>query len=363
MGILVTLMALLAGCSAGSPSSASSPTSSGSSSSTGPVNSDGTPSTMAGAPQGSGAAGSLQSAYINVVNKLRPSVVEIDTGKALGSGIIFDNKGDIVTNDHVVSGAHSFTVTRFDGKTSSASLVGEYPPDDLAMIKVKDTTNLTPATFADSSKLQVGDITVAIGNPLGLQSSVTTGIVSAVGRTVSEGNGVTLPQTVQTSAAINPGNSGGALADLDGAVIGIPTLAAIEPTQQNLGGGAAPGIGFAIPSNTVKMIGDQLASQGKVTQSGRGALGIVAGSGYDQLGRQVGVVIEKVQGGGGADMAGLKSGELITSINNMAIHTLADLGDALATLKPGDKAQVKVLNQDGSRKTVTVTLGQLPGGG
>lgn len=353
MGALVTLMALLAGCTAASPTS--------SASSSGRANSGGTPSTMAGAPQGSGAAGSLQSAYVNVVGKLRPSVVEIDTGTALGSGIIFDNKGDIVTNDHVVSGASSFTVTRFDGKTSSASLVGEYPPDDLAMIKVKDTTNLTPATFADSSKLQVGDIAVAIGNPLGLQSSVTTGIVSGVGRTVSEGNGVTLPQTVQTSAAINPGNSGGALADLDGAVIGIPTLAAIEPTQQNLGGGAAPGIGFAIPSNTVKMIGDQLASQGKVTQSGRGALGIVAGSGYDPSGRPVGVVIEKVQSGGGADKAGLKPGELITAINGKPIQSLADLGDALATLKPGDQAQVKVLNQDGSRKTVTVTLGQLPG--
>lgn len=346
------LAALLAACSSGS--SAGSNTSPPASN-----NADTTRPTMAGAPGGSGAAGSLQDAYIAVVNKLRASVVEISTGAALGSGIIYDTKGDIVTNDHVVMGATNFTVTRVDGKSSTASLVGAYQPDDLAMIRVKDTTNLKPASFGDSSKLQVGDITVAIGNPLGLQSSVTTGIVSAVGRTVTESDGTTLPQTVQTSAAINPGNSGGALADLDGAVIGIPTLAALEPNQQNLGGGAAPGIGFAIPSNTVKLIASQLAATGKVTQSGRAALGIVAGNGFTSQGRPAGVIIEKVQAGGGAAKAGLKAGEVITAINNKPIQGLGDLSDALVNLKPGAQAKVGILEQNGSHKTVSVTLGQL----
>ena len=124
------------------------------------------------------------------------------------------------------------------------------------------SAQLPAATFADSSKLAVGDIVMAIGNPLGLSSSVTDGIVSAVGRTVSEGNGVVIPDAIQTSAPINPGNSGGALVDLSGNVVGIPTLAATDP---QLGGGAAPGIGFAINSNTARDIAQQLATTGRVT--------------------------------------------------------------------------------------------------
>lgn len=330
---------LLAGCSGGSSSTAAS-----------------SATTTSGGTSNSSAQ-SLQNAYIDVVNKVRPSVVEITTDTGLGSGVVYDNKGDIITNDHVVRGASSFQVTLVNGKNFPAQLVGEYAPDDLAMVKVNGAGGLSPATFADSSNVQVGQISLAIGNPLGLASSVTNGIVSYNGRTVAEDRNVTLPNTIQTSAPINPGNSGGALVDLNSNVIGIPTLAATD--QQS--GGAAAGIGFAIPSNTVKLIGDQLASQGKVTNSGRAALGISATTGFNSSGQPGGVIIVQIQPGGGADQAGLKAQDVITSVNGRQTPTVSDLNDQLAGLKPGDQAKVAVTQPDGTKKTVTVTLGQLPG--
>jgi putative serine protease PepD len=181
--------------------------------------------------------------------------------------------------------------------------------------------------------------------------------VSYNGRTVSEDRQVTLANTIQTSAPINPGNSGGALADLDSNVMGIPTLAATDQES----GGAAAGIGFAIPSNTVKLIAGQLASQGKVTNSGRAALGVNATTGYNSSGQPGGVIIVQVQPGGGADKAGLKAQDVITSINGQKITSSSSLNDVLAGLKPGDQAKVVVTRADGSQQTVTVTLGQLPG--
>jgi S1-C subfamily serine protease len=293
-----------------------------------------------------------------VINKVRRSVVEITTDQGLGSGVVFDNKGNIVTNDHVVRGASTFKVSFVDGKTSPAKLVGEFVPDDLAVVNVSGASNLAPATFADSTKVQVGEITLAIGNPLGLSSSVTNGIVSYNGRTVTEDRQVTLPNTIQTSAPINPGNSGGALVDLDSNVIGIPTLAPQDPQS----GGAVPGIGFAIPSNTVKLIAGQLASQGKVTNSGRAALGVVVTTGYDpNTGRPAGLIITQVTQGGGADKAGLGAGDAIISVNGQKVTSPSSLNDVLAGLKPGDQAKVAVVKSDGGQQTVTVTLSQLPG--
>ncbi|MBV9101102.1 MAG: trypsin-like peptidase domain-containing protein [Candidatus Dormibacteraeota bacterium] len=300
-----------------------------------------------------GGIASLQGAYVAVVKKVLPSVVQIETSSGLGSGIVYDSKGDIVTNNHVVSGATSFTVTTSSAKKYQGTLVGTFPADDLAVIHVSDAS-LTPASFADSSKLEVGDIVMAIGNPLGLQSSVTAGIVSATGRTVSEDNGVVLPDTIQTSAEINPGNSGGALVDLNGSVVGIPTLAAVD---QQLGG-SAPGIGFAIPSNIVTSIAAQLIGSGHVAHSGRAYLGVrivVAAFGGN------GALISSVDSGSPAAAAGLQAGDTITAINGKTVATPDDLSQALAQLAPGDKAQVALLGQDGSQRTVTVTLGELPG--
>jgi S1-C subfamily serine protease len=219
----------------------------------------GTPPAPASSPQPSAtpAALALQQQMVQVVKGVGPSVVLISTSQGLGSGIVFDSSGDIVTNNHVVAGASSPQVTLADGKKYPATLVGSLPADDLAVLKVS-AAGLQPATLADSSHVVVGDIAIAIGNPLGLQTSVTQGIVSALGRTVNEDNGVVLTDVIQTSAEINPGNSGGALVNLHGQVIGIPTLAAIDP---QLGGGQAPGIGFAISSNTVRTVVTQLVSK------------------------------------------------------------------------------------------------------
>jgi putative serine protease PepD len=343
--VLLTAAVALAGCTGSAPVASRAPS---------PATSTSSASTLAP----SGSAISLQQDFVNVVKKVRPSVVEITTDSGLGSGVVFDAQGDIVTNDHVVGNAQTFQVTFFDGQTLSASLVGAYPPDDLAVIKVSRPKGVNPATFADSSRLLVGDIALAIGNPLGLASSVTEGIVSYNGRTVGEGNGVVLANTVQTSAAINPGNSGGALVDLNAQVIGIPTLAATDP---QLGGGAAAGIGFAIPSNTVKLIAGQLVANGKVTNSGRAGLGISGATATDVSGQPVGVIVAQVKAGGAAAKAGLKPGDVITQINGQPTPTLSALEALLAGLNPGDVVTVMVAHPDGSSASIKVTLETLSG--
>lgn len=202
-------------------------------------------------------------------------VVEISTTLGLGSDVILDTRGNVVTNAHVVGAATSFRVPLPNmASTYSARLVGAFTPDDLAVIRIADAHGLHPALLGDSNKLETVYIGMAVGNPLGLSSSVTEGIVSALGCTVDEPSegaslGATIPDNLQTSAAINPGNSGGALVDIAGQVVGIPTLAAVD--QQVGSGSAAPGIGFAIASNMVRSITSQLISHGKVADSGRAA--------------------------------------------------------------------------------------------
>ncbi len=314
----------------------------------------GSPSGSTGnAPSGAAfGAEALQAQFVSVIQKVNPSVVLIQTNVGLGSGIVFDTHGDIVTNAHVAGGATSFTVTLADGRSVSGKLVGEFVPNDIAVIRAS-ASNLQPATFGDSSKLQVGDIVLAMGNPLGLQSSVTEGIVSALGRTVAEPNGAALPNVIQTSAAINPGNSGGALVDLAGDVVGIPTLAATDPQI----GGAAAGIGFAIPSNVAKDLASQIIAYGKVINSHRAYLGIQSAD----LFAGGGALVYSVVPGGPAAKAGLRAGDIITAIDGQAITSAADLATALADLKPGQTVSVSITHPDGSQATVHVTLGQLPG--
>jgi S1-C subfamily serine protease len=288
----------------------------------------------------SGGALDLQAAMVAVIKK--------DAG--LGSGVIYDAAGNIVTNAHVVGTSTTFKVTLPNGKSYPGTLVGSFSADDIAVIKIS-APNLTPAVFGDSSKLSVGDFVLAMGNPLGLQSSVTEGIVSALGRQVSEPAGNALPDVIQTSAAINPGNSGGALVDLNGQVVGIPTLAATDPQL----GGSAPGIGFAISSNRARTIADQLIASGKVTSSGRAYMGVQV------LDSTAGVTVYKVTAGSPADKAGIQAGDLILSIDGQAIPTTDSLSQVLITLKPGDVAKIEVQHQDGTKATLSVTLGQLPG--
>jgi S1-C subfamily serine protease len=288
---------------------------------------------------------------VKVVKTVSPTVVQIQTTAGLGSGVVYDGNGNIVTNAHVVGAARVFRVT-LAGGSHSATLVGTFPPDDLAVIRLKGAKP-APATFADSSKIEVGDIALAIGNPLGLRSSVTQGIVSSLGRTVSEGNGVVLPSVIQTSADINPGNSGGALVDISGRVIGIPTLAALDP---QLGGGQAPGIGFAIPSNAVKLIADQLIKAGHVQRSGRAELGVRISSIVGG-----GVLVASVVPGGPAANAGIRVGDIIVAVNKLPTPTADVLVSVLAQLKPGQTVPVEVLHSDRTKQTVNVTLGQLGG--
>lgn len=205
----------------------------------------------------------VQTAQEAAIAKVEPAVVQIQvallSGSAIGSGIIIDSRGYIVTNNHVVTGAQSIVVVLSDGTHLTAQLVGTDPADDLAVIKVTTQLQLTVATLGDSSKLQVGQDVLAIGNPLGISGTVTQGIISALGRTVSEGQGgATISNAIQTDAAINPGNSGGALIDLQGNVVGIPTLGVID-TQYNT---PANGIGYAIPSSRIAVVVQQLIAAG-----------------------------------------------------------------------------------------------------
>ena len=297
-----------------------------------------------------GDAFTVQAQMVDVIKKVNPAVVLIETNAGLGSGVIYDNKGDIVTNAHVVGTSTTFKVTLSNGKSYTGTLVGSYTPDDIAVVKIS-ATGITPAVFGDSSKLQVGDVVLAMGNPLGLQSSVTEGIVSALSRQVSEPSGNTLPDVIQTSAAINPGNSGGALVDLQGEVVGIPTLAATDPQL----GGSAPGIGFAISSNRARVIADQLIATGHVTNSGRAYLGVSITDSAQ------GVLVAQITAGGPAAKAGIVAGDLILSVGGQATPDTSTLLQIVSTLHPGDTTQVQVQTSSGTKSTLALTLGQLPG--
>jgi len=298
------------------------------------------------------AADSLQEQFVDTIGAIGPSVVQVQTPAGLGSGIVLDSDGNVVTNNHVVATFKRFQVTDSTGKRYAATLVGTFAPDDLAVVHIEGS-HLPPAALGDSSKLQVGDIVLAVGNPLGLQSSVTNGLVSALGRTISESSGVTLPDLIQTSAPINPGNSGGALVDLSGQVVGIPTLAAIDPENQQ----PASGIGFAIPSNTVKEIARQLIRDGHVVRSNRAYLGVQLAT----LRSGGGVMVAGVTANGPAAAAGLATGDTITTFEGRPVQSIEEISVTLANLKPGEKVALGIRTPQGSKETVTVTLGQYPG--
>ncbi|MGC9544287.1 S1C family serine protease [Streptomyces sp. UG1] len=331
-----------------------------SSSSTGTREKEGS-TTRAAAPKAVRAVDDLQDGYLEVIKDVLPSVVQIRGRRDLGSGVVYDDEGHIVTNAHVVGGEKTFRVTTANSEDElTADLVSSYPQQDLAVIKLDSPPKgLRAARFGDSSKVEVGQIVLAMGSPLGLSSSVTQGIVSATGRTVTEdgrdggGTGATIANMVQTSAAINPGNSGGALVNLDSEVIGVPTLAAVDPSV----GEAAPGIGFAIPASTVRTIAGQIIEHGRVVDSGRAALGIVGRTVVNDEYRAAGVAVVSVQEGGAADRAGLRRGDIITRLGDTDITTITSLAEALAGEKPGDETTV-TYTRNGSRKTVDVTLGE-----
>ena len=275
--------------------------------------------------------------YAAVVREVLPSVVLVRTTNGLGSGVVLDDKGNIVTNAHVAADATEFQVqVAGQAEPRPAKLVGTYRPDDLAVIRADDPAGLTPARFGDSSKAQAGDVVLAIGNPLGLSGSVTEGIISATGRAVTEPGpagsaAVTLPDSIQTSAPINPGNSGGALVNTGGEVIGIPTLAAASP----LSGAQAQGIGFAIPANLARDIANQLIASGHVTNSHRAAIGAQVATVAGADGAPAGAGIVAVTPGGPADRAGIRSGDVIRSFGETPTPDTESLTEALAGAAQG----------------------------
>jgi S1-C subfamily serine protease len=301
-----------------------------------------------------------------VVHNVQPAIVQINvtssSGQALGSGDIIDRRGYIVTNNHVVSNTSSITVTLSNGTTLPANLVGTDSADDLAVIKVvPPSSGLTTIPLGDSSALKVGQTVLAIGSPLGNSETVTNGIISALQRNVSESNtGPTLPDAIQTDAPINPGNSGGALVDLQGHLIGIPTLTAVN-TDTNT---PANGLGFAIPANRVKFIAEQLVNDGQVTHTGRAIIGVTVTSVNQAVAQQAnlsvksGVLVVSVTSGGPAQKAGVQTNDVIQQVNDTTVQSTSDLSRVLLASKPGDNVALKIY-RGSQQMTINVTLGEL----
>jgi S1-C subfamily serine protease len=313
---------------------------------------------------------------INVFQEATPSVVFI-TSKALrqgffftetyevpagsGSGFVWDNDGHIVTNNHVVEGASALTVTLSDHSSYEAEVVGAEPSKDIAVLRIKAASGkLRPVKIGSSTNLQVGQKVVAIGNPFGLDQTLTTGVVSALGREIKANNGRTIQDVIQTDAAINPGNSGGPLLDSRGQLIGINT-AIISPS------GSSAGIGFAVPVSTVNRIVPQLIKYGRVSRPGLGIQVV-----NDALARRAGiqgVIIAEVQRGSAAAKAGLRGlqrdrygdayiGDVIIGINDKQVRNFGELGDALEQYWVGEVVTVKIV-RDGEERSVKAQLQQV----
>jgi len=271
--------------------------------------------------------------------------------KGKGSGFIVSKDGYILTNNHVIEGADKITVSLADGRQLDAKIVGKDPTFDLAVIKVT-AGNLPVLPLGDSDALQVGEWVVAIGNPFGLDHTVTVGVISAKNRSIRAGN-VSFDGFLQTDAAINPGNSGGPLLDLDGKVVGINT--AIIPYAQ--------GIGFAIPVNMAKSVIDDLVSYGRVR---RGWLGVYVQPLTSDIAQAYGLKVEKgavvadVVPGSPADKAGIKRGFVITKVDGVEINDAQDLVFQIRKHMAGDKIKIEIATSSGKR-SVTVTLEEIPG--
>jgi putative serine protease PepD len=268
------------------------------------------------------------------------------TQQAQGSGFVYDTAGHVITNYHVVQGATSLEVTLADGSTYDATVVGTDPSTDLAVLKVDaPSSKLHPLALGDSSDVAVGDGVVAIGSPYGLEETVTSGIVSALGRTIESTNGYSIPGTIQTDAAINHGNSGGPLLNLSGQVIGVTSQIESES-------GGNTGVGFAIPSNTVRSVVDQLVAGHEVEHA---YLGVRLQETTGDSGAQV----ASVSDGSPAATAGLEAGDVITAFDGDTVESADALTAAVSTKSPGDKVTV-TYTRDGNSHTAQVTLGTRP---
>ena len=305
---------------------------------------------------GATATGTAQSAAATIA----PSVVTIAvttggtvpfgrTTSGTGSGIVLRSDGTVLTNHHVVAGATAVTVTFDDGSTAPATVVGTDPTSDLAVLRVEGERDLTPAVFADSDELAVGQAVLAVGAPLGLSNTVTEGIVSTLDRPVRTGDGASeqsVIDAVQTDAAINPGNSGGALVDLEGRVVGVNSAIATAG-----GGSGNIGVGFAIPSNDAVAVAEQLVADGTADHP---LLGVDIGRGTGPA--PAGAVLTGVTPGGAAAAAGLRAGDVVTAVADRAVVDADSLVVAVRDHAPGDTVEV-TYTRDGRSRTADATLG------
>ena len=312
------------------------------------------PTGASGTAAASAPSGTLDQTLPALVTKVRPSVVTVLVDNGEGSGIIWDKNGDIVTNNHVIEGAQNINVVLVSGTHLPAKLVATDPVTDVAVIKV-DKQNLPAATFSNNLP-EIGTPVLAIGNPLGFESSVTFGIISGEHRSIpSGGQTPALVDLLQTDAAISPGNSGGALIDSQGEVVGM-NVAYIPPNQ------SAVSIGFAIPAATVADTAQQLIKNGKVQHA---FLGIeprpLDQYTAQQLGIDVsqGVLVFSLTQGGAAEQAGMQTGDVITSFDGKSIATVEDLYAALRNKAPGDKVSIEI-DRNGQKQTLQATLQDRP---
>ncbi len=278
-----------------------------------------------------------------------------------GAGVVFDKKGDILTDEHVVSGASKIIVNFPDGVKASATVVGSDTGADLAVIRVQgvDASELHPLTIGDSNAVQVGDSVIAIGSPFGLPSTVTAGIVSAVGRTINAPNEFTIPNAIQTDAPINPGNSGGPLLNAAGEVIGLNDQ--IETNNTNgQGEGSSSGVGFATPSSSDARVAREIIATGQAHNAWVGVSldqTVSGGAAIAQNSTTSGT--SPIVAGSPAAKAGLQAGDLITAVNGSTVTSVNQFVAAIADYAPGDTVTLTV-KRGGETKSIKLTLGVQP---
>jgi S1-C subfamily serine protease len=321
--------------------------------------------------QGDGAGLTVNEIYKRDSQGVAFIQAEQASGAATGSGFVIDDDGHILTNAHVVEGAQNIEVEfGDDGNTRTAELVGMDPSTDVALLHVDDNDDLTPLELGDSSSVEIGDPVVAIGNPFGLDRTVTTGIVSAKQRQIQAPNGFSISDVIQTDAAVNPGNSGGPLLDSQGRVIGINSQIASDS-------GGNDGVAFAVPIATAKDVADQLLADGSVSRAYLGITGgDISSSVAEALNLPVdhGVIVEQAFSGGPADEAGIRGadgqatvegqtvpvgGDIVTKIDGEDITGMEDVISAVNAAQPGDEVTLTVV-RDGNERDITVTFGERP---
>jgi putative serine protease PepD len=311
------------------------------------LSTDDQPAARSASPSTSESVSQSESSAAALYKREKDAVVEVHTtteqGSATGSGFVIDKQGHIVTNEHVVEGATKVTVQFADQSEVQATIVGTDPSTDIAVLKVdRPASRLTPLSFASAGSLEVGDPVVAIGSPFGLDGTLTTGVVSGLGRKIEAPNGFTIENAVQTDAALNHGNSGGPLLDLQGRVVGVAA-------QIRSDSGGNVGIGYAVPGDTAQRVARELISDGSVEHAYLGVSLPDSGA----------ATIEQVVNGSPADSAGLQAGDEVTAVDGKTIDSGDALREAIDAKKPGDKITLTI-KRNGNERTVQVTLGQRP---